>query len=92
MEGSKLKNRAVYKQEFTSLEKQKEGIENALGFALTWHNPENKAMCRLYTRQNADFLDEALWPQQFEWLRRRLEIMHKVFGPIVKNIKLEAAE
>ncbi|WP_337289030.1 DUF4268 domain-containing protein [Candidatus Methylomirabilis sp.] len=80
------------KQEFASLEKQKEGIENALGFALTWHNTENKAMCRLYTRQNADFLNEALWPQQFEWLRRRLEIMHKVFGPIVKNMKLEATE
>lgn len=49
-------------------------------------------MCRLYTRQNADFLNEALWPQQFEWLRQRLETMHKVFGPIVKNMKLEAAE
>ncbi|MGB4782678.1 DUF4268 domain-containing protein [Candidatus Methylomirabilis sp.] len=80
------------KQEFASLEKQKEGIENALGFALTWHNPENKAMCRLYTRQNADFLDEALWPQQFEWLKQRLETMHKVFGPIVKNMKPVAAE
>lgn len=80
------------KQEFASLEKQKEGIENALGFALTWHNPENKAMCRLYTRQNADFLGEALWPQQFEWLKQRLETMHKVFGPIVKNMKPVAAE
>lgn len=80
------------KQEFAALEKQRESIEKALGFALTWHNPDNKAMCRLYTRQNADFLNEALWPQQFEWLRQRLEIMHKVFGPIVKNMKLEAAE
>lgn len=68
------------------------GTTKALGFALTWHNPENKAMCRLYTRQNADFLNEALWPQQFEWLRQRLETMRKVFGPIVKNMKLEAAE
>lgn len=80
------------KQEFAALEKQRESIEKALGFALTWHNPENKATCRLYTRQNADFLNEALWPQQFEWLRQRLEAMHKVFGPIVKNMKLEAAE
>ena len=47
------------KQEFAALEKQKDATEQALGFPLTWHNPENKAMCRLYTRQNADFLNEA---------------------------------
>lgn len=75
------------KQEFAALEKQKESIERALGFPLTWHNPENKAMCRLYTRQNADFLNEDLWPQQFEWLRQRLETMHRVFSPIVKNLQ-----
>jgi hypothetical protein len=80
------------KKEFAVLEKQKEYIEKALGFTLTWHNPENKAMCRLYTRQNTDFLNEELWPQQFEWLQQRLETMHKVFGPIVKNLKLEAEE
>jgi len=26
---------------------------------------------------------------QFEWLRQRLEIMHKVFAPIVKSLKPE---
>ena len=80
------------KQEFAALEKQKENIEKELGFKLTWHNPENKAACRLYARQNADFLNEAIWPQQFEWLRERLEKMHKVFGPIMKNLQLETAE
>ncbi len=80
------------KQEFSALEKQKEIIEKALGFGLTWHNPENKATCRLYTREDTDFLNESLWPQQFEWLRQRLETIHRVFAPIVKNLKLEAAE
>jgi hypothetical protein len=80
------------KQEFAVLEKQKKSIETALGFSLTWHNPENKAACRLYTRRNTDFLNEALWPEQFEWLRQRLEKMHREFAPIVKNLKLEAAE
>jgi hypothetical protein len=79
------------KQEFAALEKQKSSIEAALGFPLTWHNPEGKAACRLYTRQDADFLDEALWPQQFEWLKQRLETMHKVFAPIVKNLKADDA-
>jgi hypothetical protein len=80
------------KKEFAALELQKDSIEAALGFPLTWWNPENKAMCRLYTRKNADFLDQQLWPQQFEWLRQHVERMHKVFAPIVKNLKLEMAE
>lgn len=77
------------KQEFAALEKQKDAIEKSLGFPLAWHNPEKKVMCRLSTRKDADFLNEALWPEQFEWLRQHLEIMHKVFAPIMKNLKLD---
>lgn len=76
------------KQEFAALEMQKASIEKELGFSLKWHNPENKAACRLYARQNYDFLNEALWPEQFEWLRIKLETMHKVFAPIMKALKL----
>ncbi|MEE9910237.1 MAG: DUF4268 domain-containing protein [Deltaproteobacteria bacterium] len=76
------------KQEFAALEMQKASIEKELGFPLTWHNPENKAACRLYAKQNYDFLNESLWPEQFEWLRIKLETMHKVFAPIMKNLKL----
>lgn len=77
------------KHEFAALEQQKDGLEKSLGFPLTWRNPENKAMCRLYTRKDADFLNELLWPEQFEWLRQRLEMMHKVFSPVMKNLKYE---
>jgi hypothetical protein len=79
------------KQEFAALERQRAALEKSLGFPLTWHNPENKAMCRLYTRQDADFLNETLWPQQFVWLKQRLEIMHRVFAPVVKQVRDEAA-
>jgi hypothetical protein len=79
-------NGPTAKREFAGLAQQKDTVEKALGFPLTWHNPEGKAMCRIYTRQNADFLNEELWPQQFEWLRQHLETMHKVFAPIVKNL------
>jgi hypothetical protein len=77
---------------FAALEKQKEQIERSLGFPLTWHNQENRTTCRLYTRQDADFLNEALWPEQFEWLRQRLETMHKVFAPIVRDLKAEETD
>ena len=80
------------KREFAALEEKKDSIEEALGFPLTWRNPEDKAMCRLYTRLDADFLDEAQWPQHFEWLRQRLETMRKVFGPLVKALKPGAGE
>lgn len=80
------------KQEFAALEKQKDEIEKALDFTLTWRNPEDKAMCRLYTRKDADFLNESLWPEHFEWLRQRLEKMLAVFQPIMKSLSLTPSE
>lgn len=80
------------KQVFATLGKQKESLEKALGFPLTWHNPEGKAMCRLYTRVDADFRNEQLWPQHFAWLKQRLETMHRVFAPVVKEARFEPLE
>ena len=80
------------KQEFAILEKQKQTIEAKLGLNLTWHNQDNTDSCRLYTRQDADFTNEALWPEQFEWLRTRLEKMHQVFTPLVKDLKQSSLE
>lgn len=64
------------KREFAELQDQKAEIESQLGFPLVWYNPEGKIACRMFTRKNADFTDEAQWPQQFEWLKQRLETMH----------------
>ena len=44
-------------------------VRAALGVALTWHNPENKHMCRISTRKDINFLDEKNWPECFEWLK-----------------------
>lgn len=74
------------KREFDALQADKENIEKTLGFPLTWHNPDGKAMCKIYTRMDADFLDETQWPQQFEWLRQRLEKMQGLFTPVMKNL------
>ena len=80
------------KSEFMALENQRESIERALGFPLKWRNPENKAACRISTRKDADFLNESLWPEQFEWLRQRLEVMHRVFAPIVKTLRFQEVD
>jgi hypothetical protein len=77
------------KQDFAELEKGKSEIEKQLGFPLRWHNPEGKKACRLSVREVSDFLNESLWPQQFEWLRQKLETMHRVFAPIIKTLRYE---
>lgn len=76
------------KQEFEALQAQREPIERAVGDPLTWHNPENKALAKIYVRCDADFLNESDWATQFAWLRGRLETMHAVFKPLVKHLKL----
>lgn len=80
------------KQHFANLEVQREAIESALGFTLTWYNSDRKASCRIYAQQNADWQNEQLWPQQFEWLKQRLETMHRVLSPIVKNLPTDGDE
>jgi hypothetical protein len=77
------------KQRFAGLEKRRNEIERACGVPLTWHNPERKNACRIFTRQSADFLREDLWPQQHHWLKEKLELFHKVFAPIVQNLDAE---
>lgn len=74
------------KQHFASLEEKREWIEKTIGGPLTWHNPTGKNMCRIYARQNADFLKEDLWPQQQTWLKEKLDLFHKVFAPLVQNL------
>jgi len=74
------------KQHFAALEKSKEQIEKELGFSLVWHNPEDKNACRVYVRQNADFLNPALWPEQHQWLKEKLETFHRVFAPLARNL------
>jgi Domain of unknown function (DUF4268) len=74
------------KQHFAALEKARPEIEHACGVPLTWHNREQKNSCKIYTRQNADFLTEELWTEQQKWLKEKLELFHKVFAPIVENL------
>jgi hypothetical protein len=74
------------KQEFATLKEQASDIEADLGFEPNWHNPEEKARVRIYTREDADFTDEKLWPTQFQWLKERLEKMHRVFAPRLRKL------
>lgn len=74
------------KEMYRKVEAQREEIEKQLGVQLTWHNPENARLCRIWTRIDEDFRDRTRWPQQHEWLRTNLENFQRVFGPIVKTL------
>jgi hypothetical protein len=75
------------KRHFAALEQKREWIEKTVGVPLTWHNPAGKNMCRIYIRQNADFLKDDLWPLQQEWLKDKLELFYKVFAPVVQTLE-----
>jgi len=74
------------KKQFAQLSEQREAIEREVGQQLLWYNPEEKQMARIYTRKPADVLDRATWPDQFEWLRKNVELFYRVFGPRVKAL------
>ena len=67
---------------------RKDEIQKKLGFEdqLIWHNPENTKSWKTYLRQTVDVADRSGWRAQHEWLRTRLNAMHTVFQPMVKEL------
>lgn len=77
-----LQSKAYYK----ALEAQKAAIEQEVGEALQWYNPQGKKTCRIYLRKPADIRDTKKWPEYHEWLLSKLEALYKAFAPRVKNL------
>jgi len=77
------------KQNYAALERFREQIEREIGVPLTWHNPEKKVACRIYTRKDADFRDEQSWPDCQKWLKEHLELFQRVFTPLIQKLKNE---
>lgn len=77
------RNSKIY---FEQLESEKEKIEKELGEQLTWHNPPDTRMCRIYVRKSTDLQDRNKWQEQHEWLLNKLELFYKVFADRVKKL------
>ncbi len=73
---------------FAQLETEKEAIEKEFGEPLDWYNPSNARVCRALVRNPVDIKIRENWPEYFDWLRTKLETLHEVFQPRVKNIDL----
>jgi hypothetical protein len=75
------------KLDFEQLSAQKEEIEREIGEPLHWHNrPENRT-CRIYLRHGCDVSDRSKWPEYHEWLKTRLEALHRVFVTRLRLIR-----
>lgn len=77
---------------FAQLETEKEEIEREVGGELKWHNRPDKRTCRIYFRRSGDIADSGKWPEYYEWLRAKLEVLYRVFGPRLKALRAEGID
>jgi hypothetical protein len=73
------------KQHFAALEAQQAEIERECGLSLTWHNPKDKNMCKIYVSKNTSFLQEDQWREQQQWLKGNVELFQRVFAPRIQD-------
>lgn len=71
---------------FASLERDKSVIETNLGEALSWVNDPDVRASKIFLRRTADIRDRSDWPNQHEWLKQKLEALHRVFSPLVRQL------
>lgn len=83
---------AVSKIYFAELLAMKEQLEQEVGEPLTWYNPENRRVCRIFLKLPADLNDRSKWPTYFLWLKNKLEILQKVFWPGLKVMDAEVIQ
>lgn len=76
------------KTDFAKLEREKDKIEAELGEPLTWYNPEAVRVCRIYLRKTVILTDRSKWPEYNAWLLDKLEALHRVFAPRVKQLEI----
>lgn len=76
------------KSEFKELEKSKADIEREAGVQFEWRELPEKRQSRIETRRSADPNEQSSWPELFDWLIQRLELIHRVFGSRVKALRV----
>jgi hypothetical protein len=77
---------AESKEQFARLEARAQEIEAKVGERLTWHNPAERRVCKLYVRRAANLDERSKWTEYFSWLQKKLETFAHVFGPIAREI------
>ena len=76
---------------FGLLQRQKDAIERELEQALDWREMRKDCEIASYLG-DVDPDNESDWPQQHEWLAERINAMHAVFSPRIKNLNTDDLE
>ena len=73
---------------FGLLYKDKEEIEQELGFALDWQRLDNKKASNISYSRDGDIKRTEQWEEFHEWMIAHLEALDKVLRPRVKSLDL----
>jgi len=73
---------------FAALAGDKDAIETALGEPLNWDDAPGRRAQKMFFKRTADIRDRADWPAQHEWLKAKLEALHRVFRPRVQQLSI----
>ena len=72
------------------LEQQKDAIEQELDYPLEWEELPTRRDCRITSYLNTvDTDEESDWSRQHEWLAKRLNDMHGVFFPRLRELNAD---
>ncbi len=75
---------------FRLLERQKDEIEQNLGFSMDWEYLPDRKGCRIvHYRPSVDPLDESRWDDIRIWMKDRLERLDKALRPRIRNLNAE---
>ena len=72
---------------FRQLAVQKDAVESQADEKFDWWEGDGK-QATIAVERTASIEDESSWPELFEWVVKKLEVIHNVFGPRVKALKL----
>jgi hypothetical protein len=74
---------------FHLLMKDKDKIEQDIGFGLDWQELPEKTASRIVIYKQADPTDEKSWPAQYKWFQETIEGFDRVFRQRVRNLNPE---
>lgn len=66
-----------------NLKDQYKKLEDEFGAELVWHMQEGLKKWKVSCHMDTDFRDQDKWPDQFAWLKAKLELFHATFRPMI---------
>ena len=73
------------------LKQQRDAIEEGVGCPFEWREMGKQCRITAYL-ENVDPEDESDWPRQHEWLATKINAMHAIFSPRIRNLNADDLE